>query len=90
MSGFKNRLYVVISSSPPGMRRSDVTYGRVKYETIAVLTRDVVTAMPARDMRATVGRLDSMIKKNGEMAVVAPSDDRDRIFSRRKVGVSGP
>lgn len=57
---------------------------------MAVLMADVLTAMHARDMRATVGRLDSMMKKNGEITAVAPNEERERILSRLKVVVIGP
>lgn len=57
---------------------------------MAVLIADVLTAMHARDMRATVGRLDSMKKKNGEITVVAANEDRERTLSRLKVVVIGP
>lgn len=67
-----------------------VTYGFPHHPTSRVDMPEVESAMPARPIRAEVGRDDSTMNIKGDRAADRPNDDRENILRRRKVGVRGP
>ena len=67
-----------------------VTYGLAQNAMRAVLRLDVPRAILANEIRAVIGRPESMTKRTGDRLTVRPMDDNEKIFKLRKGFVNGP
>ena len=77
------------AGEPPSVRIV-VTYGWPHHPTSPVDTPLVAIAVTASAARAMLGKDVSMTNMNGVRALARPRDDREKIFSERKVRLKGP